>query len=262
MSVANKIKLWTAATTTSSQCSILLEELKRAYVIEYEFASLSFSKNEQKEESFLKVNPNGRIPALTDGDHNVFESGAINQWLVEKYDKENKFWFEDPKERSDAFSWIMFFQSGLAPMQGQANHFFRYAPEKIPYGIKRYQDETARLYSVLEDRLAGKRESNGSSGEPRDFVVGAGKGKYSIVDMNAFPWVRLASWAGVPGLERFTHIKAWLERIEAREAVKAGLDIPVKNSFNPNATQEELDAKAKEASKWIMQGQNQKDEKK
>jgi glutathione S-transferase len=60
--------------------------------------------------------------------------------------QENKFWFEDPKERSDAFSWIMFFQSGLAPMQGQANHFFRYAPEKIPYGIKRYQDETARLY--------------------------------------------------------------------------------------------------------------------
>jgi glutathione S-transferase len=63
--------------------------------------------------------------------------------------QENKFWFEDPKERSDAFSWIMFFQSGLAPMQGQANHFFRYAPEKIPYGIKRYQDETARLYRLV-----------------------------------------------------------------------------------------------------------------
>jgi glutathione S-transferase len=68
----------------------------------------------------------------------------------------------------------------------------------------------------------------------------------------------LASWAGVPGLERFTHIKAWLERIEARDAVKAGLDIPEKNTHNPNASEEEQDAKAKEASKWIMKGQEEK----
>lgn len=129
--------------------------------------------------------------------------------------------------------------------------------------------------------MAGKRESNGKTAEPRDYLVGAGKGKYSVVDINgkpyalflfligsplklpsillsAFPWIRLASWAGVPGLERFTHIKAWLDRIEARDAVKAGLDIPVKNSFNPNATQDELDAKAKEASQWIMKGQEEK----
>ena len=76
--------------------------------------------------------------------------------------------------------------------------------------------------------------------------------------LSVFPWVRVASWAGVPGLERFTHIKAWLERMEAREAVKAGLDVPEKNTFDPNATQEELDAKAKEASKWIMKGQEEK----
>jgi glutathione S-transferase len=75
---------------------------------------------------------------------------------------------------------------------------------------------------------------------------------------SVFPWVRVASWAGVPGLERFTHIKAWLERMEAREAVKAGLDVPEPNTFDPNASQEELDAKAKEASKWIMKGQEEK----
>lgn len=258
MSVVSKLKLWTAGTPNGHKCSILLEELKKAYGLDYEFQGISFSKNEQKEEWFLKINPNGRIPALTDGELNVFESVAVNQYLIEKYDKDNKFWFDDIAERSDAYSWIAWAQGGLGPMQGQANHFFRYAPTKIEYGIKRYQDESARLYSVLEDRLAGKRENNGEASEPRDYIVGNGKGKYSVVDINIFPWVRVASWAGVPGLERFTHIKAWLERMEAREAVKAGLDVPEKNTFDPNATQEELDAKAKEASKWIMKGQEEK----
>jgi glutathione S-transferase len=138
------------------QCSILLEELKKAYGLEYEFQGISFSKNEQKEEWFLKINPNGRIPALTDGEHNVFESVAVNQYLIEKYDKDNKFWFNDLGERSDAYSWIAWAQGGLGPMQGQANHFFRYAPEKIAYGIKRYQDESARLYRSVDFLLSSR----------------------------------------------------------------------------------------------------------
>jgi glutathione S-transferase len=104
----------------------------------------------------LKINPNGRIPALSDGEHNVFESVAVNQYLIEKYDKDNKFWFNDLGERSDAYSWIAWAQGGLGPMQGQANHFFRYAPEKIAYGIKRYQDESARLYRSVDFLLSSR----------------------------------------------------------------------------------------------------------
>lgn len=261
MSAVSKLKLLTAGTPNGHKCSILLEELKKAYGLEYEFQGISFSKNEQKEEWFLKVNPNGRIPALTDGEHNVFESVAVNQYLIEKYDKDNKFWFDNLEERSEAYSWIAFGQGGTGPMQGQANHFFRYAPEKIPYGINRYQKETERLYSVMEDRLAGRRENptpkDGAEPQPRDWLVGKGKGKYSVVDINAFPWVRLHSWAGV-SVDKFPNLQSWLARNEARDAVKAGLDVPEPNSFDPNASQEELDAKAKEASKWIMKGQEEK----
>ena len=105
----------------------------------------------------MKINPNGRIPALTDGELNVFESVAVNQYLIEKYDKDNKFWFDDIAERSDAYSWIAWAQGGLGPMQGQANHFFRYAPTKIEYGIKRYQDESARLYRSVGSRPSSRR---------------------------------------------------------------------------------------------------------
>jgi glutathione S-transferase len=101
--------------------------------------------------------------------------------------------------------------AGIGPIQGQANHFFRYAPEKIPYGIKRYQNETKRLYSVLEERL-----------QNRSYLVGE---KYSIADMSTFTWVRWAPWAGVD-LDAFPRLKEWCERIEEREAVKKGLRVP------------------------------------
>jgi glutathione S-transferase len=96
-------------------------------------------------------------------------------------------------------------------MQGQANHFFRYAPTKIDYGIKRYQNETKRLYSVLEARLSD-----------RTFLVGE---KYSVADISTFTWVRWAPWAGIE-LNEFPKLKEWCERIEGRESVKKGLMVP------------------------------------
>jgi glutathione S-transferase len=96
-------------------------------------------------------------------------------------------------------------------MQGQANHFFRYAPEKIPYGIKRYQNETKRLYSVLETRL-----------QDRTYLVGE---KYSVADISTFTWVRWAPWAGIE-LSEFPKLEKWAQRIEEREAVKKGLRVP------------------------------------
>lgn len=97
-------------------------------------------------------------------------------------------------------------------MQGQANHFYRYAPEKIQYGIDRYINETKRLYSVLDKHL-----------ENRDYLVGEGRGKYSIADIKCVSWVFWSPWAGIPRTDKPKNVQAWQDRIYAREAVKRGL---------------------------------------
>ena len=135
------IELYTAGTPNGKKASIMLEELGIPYTVH----PIDFSKLEQKEEWYLKINPNGRIPAIVDkdnGDFPVFESGAILIYLAEKY---GKFLSKDPKERSIAIQWLMFQMGGVGPMQGQANHFVKFAPEKIPYAMNRYVDETKRL---------------------------------------------------------------------------------------------------------------------
>ncbi|KAK4684653.1 GSH-dependent disulfide-bond oxidoreductase, partial [Tremellales sp. Uapishka_1] len=241
-----KLHLYTVNTPNGVKVSVLLEELVAAYgpeVVNYDYFPISFKDQEQKSPEFLKINPNGRIPALVDdnhGGHNVFETASILIWLVENYDKENKFWFSDPLERSKAISWIMFGQGGVGPMQGQANHFFRYAPEKIPYGIKRYQEETQRLYTVIEDGLnAGKGE----------YLVGD---KFSIVDISLFGWVRAHEWAGID-IAPTPKVKAWLERIAARPAVAAGTQIPPKEAPKTGLSKEEEEKQTKEAAAWIFQ---------
>ncbi|GMK53798.1 hypothetical protein CspeluHIS016_0103840 [Cutaneotrichosporon spelunceum] len=239
-----KIHLWTAGTPNGVKASITLEELRAAYPEEakgklsYDVSSVSIWKNEQKHPDFLKMNPNGRIPTMTDdnyGGHNVFESASIQLWLVEQYDPEFKLWFSDPIERSHAISWIFWAQGGLGPMQGQANHFFRYAPLKIPYGIKRYTEETSRLYSVIEDGLrAGK---NG-------WLVG---GKFSIVDINVFGWTRGHAWAGVD-VRPFPLLKKWLDTVAARPATIKGLEVPTEpRTF----TQAEEDQAYADVAEWV-----------
>lgn len=109
-------------------------------------------------------------------------------------------------------NWVFFAHGGVGPMQGQSNHFFRYAPLKIPYGIKRYSEETRRLYSVLEDGL--------SAGD--GWLVG---GRYSVADINVYPWVRAHTWAGVD-VDEFPRLAQWLKDIAARPAVEAGLKVP------------------------------------
>ncbi len=160
--MAPAIELLTSATPNGQKISIFLEELNIPYKASY----INLSASEQKTPSFLKINPNGRIPAIIDHSRNafpVFESGAIFLYLAEHYDTEYKFTFEDPDEKSEMVQWLFFQNAGVGPMQGQANHFFRYAPEEIKYGIERYQNETKRLYSVLERRLEG-----------REYLVGKG----------------------------------------------------------------------------------------
>jgi len=219
------LTLWSWGTPNGHKTSIYLEELKAAYgtsVIDYDVHPINISKDTQKEPWFIKINPNGRIPALTDhsrGDFNVFESAAILLYLAQHYDKEHKFSFDPttgPNDYSESLQWIFFTHGGIGPMQGQANHFNRAAPEKIPYAITRYQNETKRLYGVLEIRLK----------EGREYLAGPGKGKYSIADINAFPWVRIHPFAGIESVDEFPNVKAWLDRIAARPAVQKGLTVP------------------------------------
>jgi len=207
------IELLTAATPNGQKISIFFEELG----IPYKTTAIDLSKDEQKSASFLKVNPNGRIPAIVDHSRDsypVFESGAIFLYLAEHYDKDFKFSFQDSDERMDMIQWLFFQNAGVGPMQGQANHFVRYAPEKIDYGTKRYKNETKRLYSVLEARL-----------QDRDYLAGKGRGKYSIADITTFTWVRWAPWAGIE-MTKFPKLKKWCEEIEERDAVKRGLLVP------------------------------------
>ncbi|KAJ9117530.1 hypothetical protein QFC22_004380 [Naganishia vaughanmartiniae] len=291
---AGSIKILTSGTPNGYKTSILAEELVTAYPgFKYDFEPISFKENEQKQEWFLHVNPNGRIPAAIvypkeagGAPHYLFESASIMLWLVDHEDTRHEFSFVDEYEKSEAMSWVFFMHGGLGPMQGypmyalppyltptkhtvltllrlsapKANHFFRYAPEKIPYAINRYREETKRLYSVLEDRLAGKRENPATTdggkteGPERDYIVGSGKGKYSFVDINIFPWVRMHKWAGVESLDEFPNLSKWLNRIADRPAVKRGLDVPEKNSYNPDMSEKEQKQKAEDAKKWIHGG--------
>ncbi len=200
------IDLYSAATPNGYKASIALEELERPYTVH----PVDLSKLEQKEEWFLRLNPNGRIPVIVDRKNDdlvVFESGAILLYLAETT---GRLIPADPKARSQVIQWLMFQMGGIGPMQGQANVFYRYAPEPIPYAIERYQKETRRLYEVLERRLAG-----------RDYLVG----DYSIADIASFTWVSTHEWSGV-SLGGLDHVRRWLERIEARPAVQRGLMVP------------------------------------
>lgn len=245
-----KIDLYTSGTPNGQKANILLEELGLQYTVH----AISLSKNEQKETWFTeKINPNGRIPAIVDNTpirpFRIFESGALMLYLCEEYDKDHKISFDRGEEEYwEAMSWHVWMQSGLGPMQGQANHFYRYAPEKIRYGIDRYQTETKRLYKVLEDRLGQQEKESGEL-----WIVG---GKYSFVDLNCFCWVNWAEWAGV-GLESFPNLKRWLGVINEREAVKRGLDVPEKFEMKEKMrTKEGEEEYAKYHSNWVMQGQN------
>lgn len=198
------ISLYSAATPNGYKASITLEEMG----LDYHLKPLDLGANEQKKDWFLAINPNGRIPAIVDhdaGDFTVFESGAIMAYLAEKT---GQLMPKDSKDKSVALQWLMFQMGGLGPMQGQAHVFYRYFPEKIQSVIDRYQNETRRLYSVLNQRL-------------QDSAYLAGQ-DYSIADIANWTWVRSHEWAGV-SLDGLDALKAWHDTIAARPAVKRGL---------------------------------------
>lgn len=204
------LHLFTASTMNGWKPVIFLEEAG----LDYELTAIDFARKEQKAPDYLKINPNGRIPALIDrsnDDFAVFESGAILWYLAEKY---GQFLSQDPKERSETLQWLMFQMAGVGPMMGQAMFFQRIAAPNghdEPYSIQRYVDESRRLLDVLDKRLDG-----------RDFLVGD---TYSVADIATYPWARAWPWAklDITGLD---HLKSWLRRIDYRPAVQKALTIP------------------------------------
>lgn len=201
------IDLYTAPTPNGWKVSILLEEIGLPYRVH----AIQLLENEQKQEGFLRINPNGRIPAIVDrdeGDFAVFESGAILLYLAEKT---GRLWPADRKQRSLVTQWLMFQMAGVGPMQGQAHVFLRYAPERIDYAIRRYQTETKRLYTVLDHRLA-----------QAEYLAG----EYSLADIATWPWVFFHSWAGIE-LDDLPHLARWLRAVGERPAVQRGRDVPV-----------------------------------
>ena len=200
------IDLYTAATPNGHKVSITLEELELPYTVH----ALDLSGGEQKQPWFLKLNPNGRIPAIVDRgneDFALFESGAIMLYLAERH---GRLIPTDEKGRSRVVQWLMFQMGGLGPMMGQANVFAKYFPERIQPAIDRYLRESRRLLEVLDGHLAD-----------HEFVAG----DYSIADIANFCWARIHHWPGVD-IDGLDHLKRWIAAIEARPAVQRGLAVP------------------------------------
>ncbi|EMF12975.1 glutathione S-transferase [Sphaerulina musiva SO2202] len=246
------IELYTAGTPNGQKISITLEELG----VKYNVNKVDIAKNVQKEDWFLKINPNGRIPAIVDKTSKksgkpVFEGSSIQLYLTAKYDPEHRISFPyDSDEYWEVVEWMTWMQSGLGPMQGQANHFYRYAPTRMEYAINRYQTETKRLYQVLEERL--KMQSEG--GKKPLYIVG---NKYTIADICIFSWVNWAEWAGI-SLEPYPHVKAWLQNIQERPAVEKGVNVPEKFEMKEAMkTKEGEEEYAKHHSNWVIAGQNE-----
>lgn len=175
----------------------------------YQIKPVNIGKGEQFEPAYLAISPNNRMPAIVDTDPqdgkgplSVFESGAILEYLA---GKSGKFLPSDTRTRFVVLEWLYWQVGGLGPMLGQNHHFSRYAPEKIPYAIDRYVNETRRLYGVLDKRLEGRR-----------FIAGD---EYTIADMAAYPWIVPYENQGMD-INDFPHVKSWFDAIAARPATQ------------------------------------------
>ncbi|KAJ5437258.1 hypothetical protein N7445_005802 [Penicillium cf. griseofulvum] len=220
---AKGLHLITCLTPNGNKVHILLEELKDVYGLEWTTSLIDIDTDEQKKPWFLKLNPNGKIPVLIDNTGEepfpVIESSAELLYLCETVDKDHHFSFSNGKERSQMMQWLIFWHASAQPIQSQLNHFGRFAPEQIPYAIAKFKAETLRVYNILEMHLSGRLNC-----QPREYLAGNGLGKFSIADINAYPWVKgwKRSKVSEQEMESYPHLREWIDRIASRPAVQRG----------------------------------------
>ena len=216
------IDLYYWTTPNGHKVTMFLEETG----LDYKIIPVNISTGEQFEPSFLKIAPNNRIPAMVDHEPaegnapiSIFESGAMLQYLAEKT---GQFIPADLAGRAEVMQWLFWQMGGLGPMAGQNHHFVTYAPEKIPYAMDRYVNETARLYGVLDKRLAD-----------REFVAG----DYSIADMACYPWI-VPHERQKQNLDDFPNLKRWYDVIAARPATVRAYDRAKEINTQPTVTED------------------------
>jgi GST-like protein len=203
------IDLYYWPTPNGHKITIFLEETG----LEYKVVPINIRKGEQFAPEFLKISPNNRMPAIVDTDgpggkpFSLFESGAILLYLAEKT---GKLMPSETRARYRVIEWLMFQMANVGPMLGQAGHFRNAAPEKIPYAIERYTNESRRLFNVLDRRLAEV-----------PFVAG----DYSIADIATYPWVVAALKAQPEQLDSRPNLKRWIDALAARPAVQKGMAV-------------------------------------
>jgi GST-like protein len=194
-------------TSNGKKINIMVEELG----VDYEIHDIRIGQDDQFTPEYVKINPNSKIPAIVDRDgpngepYTLFESGAILMYMGEKH---GQFFPQDMAKRYETIQWLMFQMGGVGPMFGQAHHFRRAAPEKVPYGIDRYTNEARRLWAVMDGHLADKEW----------FAAG----EFTIADIAIWPWCQRYEWQGV-ALEEYPSVKRWYEAVEARPGVQRGL---------------------------------------
>ncbi len=217
------IDLYYWPTPNGHKITMFLEETG----LNYKIHPVNIGTGDQFKPEFLAIAPNNRMPAIIDQKPadggkpvSVFESGAILIYLAEKT---GKFMPGDLRKKFDVLQWLMWQMGGLGPMAGQNHHFGTYAPEKLPYAINRYVNETNRLYGVLNKRLAD-----------REYVAG----DYSIADMASYPWVVPYERQGQK-LEDFPYLKRWFETIKAKPATVRAYAQGPKTNPNPTIRTEE-----------------------
>ena len=201
------IHLYTASTPNGHKVSCLLEALE----MPYEVHAINLAEGEQLKSDFLKISPNGRIPAIVDTDNDdlsIFESGAIMLYLAEKA---GKLIPSDINGRAKVVEWLMFQMGGIGPMMGQANVFFRYFPEKIQPVIDRYQNESRRLFEVLDKQLS-----------TNEWIAG----EYSIADIANWCWVRTHNWSGV-SMDGLENLDNWKNKMYEQPGMLKGIKVPV-----------------------------------
>ena len=207
------IDLYTWTTPNGRKVSIMLEECGLPYRVH----KIDIGKGEQFAPEYLKINPNGKIPAIVDPDGpdrkpiSMMESGAILVYLA---GKAGKLLPASARGKYETLQWLMFQMGGVGPMFGQAHHFMRAKKDEIPYGSERYGNEAKRLYGVMDRQLEKNR-----------FLSAA---EYTIADIATYPWVARHEWHRVD-LGEFPNVKRWYDAIGARPAVARGMAVPQLN---------------------------------